>query len=596
MSKKNKPASATPFGDAVAYSYTRFSSKAQRGGASTARQSDGPEGWCERNGVRLSHQSYADLGISAWTGEHRRNPDRNGLALFLNGLQENPTRKIARGSILIVENLDRLTREELRPAFTLANSILEAGIHIVTLRPERVYRHDATGYEAMGDVMMMLAEFVRANEESARKSFLVGDAWGRKKVKAREKGTPLTHKLPAWVELVDSSRDERGRLVGGRLVLIPERAAVVRQVFALSAAGYGHAGIVAKMIADGVAPIGTGDKWSKSYVALLLKDRRALGEFQPRKRDGSADGEPIPHYFPPVVEEADFFAVRGEAAKRRTKPGRIGTENVNIFAGLLVNGREGDSYHLATRTDGMRKGRAKDAPTHQQVLINSNSAEGRSPCYSFPYLAFERGILGKLREVNPREVVGESPAADEVLTLSGELAVLEGRERELEAALEEGAVAVVVRKLRELQTKKADLVKALEAAKARAASPLSEAWGEGQSLLGLLDNATDADDVRIRLRSVLRRVISQMYCVVFSKGKTRGVAVQVVFAGGEARRDYLLLYRPAIKGFNNSVKPAALVARSGTGFDWPLDLSKPGDCLGLAASLVARLERGELVV
>ncbi|MBN9520744.1 recombinase family protein [bacterium] len=576
MGKKHKP-----FGDAVAFSYIRFSSPEQAKGHSLKRQSGGPEPWCEKNGVSLSGQTFKDLGVSAYTGEHRTNPDRHGLALFLNALRE---QKIPRGSLLIIENLDRLTRENLRPAFNLVNQILDAGIHIVTLEPEKVYRHDATGQDQMFDVMQMVWEFSRANSESARKSFLVGKAWADKKERARAGDHILTHKLPAWVE-------EKG----GELRLIPDRAAVVRRVFALSASGLGHAAIVSRLTAEKVQPIGTSGKWSRSFVANILKDRRAVGEYQPKKRDGSADGDPIQGYFPPVVDESAFYVARGEAEKRATKPGRVGSELVNVFAGLLKNSREGDAYYLATRTDGLREGRSKSSPTHQQVLINVNSAEGRSKCHSFPYLPFERGVLSKLRAVDPREVVGESPAADEVRTLSGEVAGLEALERELEAALEEGEVAAVVRKLRDIQGRKADGVKRLEAAKARAASPLSEAWGECQTLLSVIEDATDKDDARIRLRSTLRRVVSECWVLFFSKGKTRGAAVQIFFAGGEARRDYLILYRPPIVGFNNSRKEAALTVGSGTGFDGDLDLRNPAHALSLEASLVRRLERKELV-
>lgn len=577
MGKQHKP-----FGDAVAFSYIRFSSPEQAKGHSLKRQSAGPDSWCERNGVRLSDQTFRDLGVSGYTGEHRTNPDRHGLALFLNALRE---QKVPRGSLLIIENLDRLTREQFRPAFRLIDQILEAGVHIVTLSPEKVYRHDATGDDQMMDVMMMVMELTRGNQESARKSFLVGKAWADKKDRARAGGHILTHKLPAWVEEV-----------GGELRLIPERVAVVEKVFELSLAGLGHAAIVRKLTEEKVPPIGASGRWSRSFVANILGDRRAVGEFQPRKRDGSPDGEPIAGYFPAVVTEHVFFVARHEAGLRKTKPGRLGTEQVNIFAGLLKNSREGDAYYLATRTDGLREGRSKSAPTHQQVLINVNSAEGRSKCFSFPYLPFEDGLLRALREVDPREVLGESPAADEVRALSGEVATLEARERELEAALEEGEVAAVVRKLRELQGRKGEVAKLLEAAKARAAAPLSEAWGECQTLLSVIDNATDKDDARLRLRSVLRRVVASVWVLVFSKGKTRGAAVQVFFAGGQARRDYLLLYRPVIKGFGGSVKEAALHVRSGVGFDGDLDLRKPGHALSLEASLVRRLERKELVV
>src|SRR5262249_10131959 len=131
----------------------------------------------------------------------------------------------------------------------------------------------------------------------------------------------MTRRLPAWVE-------ERA----GRPVLIPDRAAVVRRIFKLSAEGCGAALIVKRLTEDHWPAFGgrgayiDGDgrersrappgevlgagHWTRSYVGLILKDRRALGEFQPRKRDGSPEGEPVPNYYPPAVTEEEYYAAR----------------------------------------------------------------------------------------------------------------------------------------------------------------------------------------------------------------------------------------------------------------------------------------------
>ncbi|MBN9523587.1 recombinase family protein, partial [bacterium] len=126
----------------VAYSYIRFSTREQRTGDSYRRQTAAAEAWAAGNKVRLDTSSYQDLGVSAYTGAHRENPDRHGLALFLRAIEE---RKIPKGAYLLVENLDRLTREHLRAALTLFLNILDAGVHLVSLSPEKVFRADATG-------------------------------------------------------------------------------------------------------------------------------------------------------------------------------------------------------------------------------------------------------------------------------------------------------------------------------------------------------------------------------------------------------------------------------------------------------------------
>ena len=115
----------------IAYSYMRFSSPAQAEGDSIRRQVATSEDWCRRNGVVLDEQAtYRDLGKSAFRGAHRKNPDRNALAAFLRLVEEG---RVARGSYLLLENLDRLSREHIRPALSLLLNLIEHGIRVVQI-------------------------------------------------------------------------------------------------------------------------------------------------------------------------------------------------------------------------------------------------------------------------------------------------------------------------------------------------------------------------------------------------------------------------------------------------------------------------------
>jgi hypothetical protein len=91
------------------------------------------------------------------------------------------------------------------------------------------------------------------------------------------------------------------------------------------------------------------------------------------------------------------------------------------------------------------------------------------------------------------------------------------------------------------------LFEMLAAARQEAASPLSEAWGECQSLLDLLDAAPDQEAARVRLRAALRRIVEEIRCLFVARGPRRLAAVQVNFSGG-GRRDYLIMHRAATGG------------------------------------------------
>jgi DNA invertase Pin-like site-specific DNA recombinase len=355
----------------IAYSYIRFSTPEQAQGDSLRRQTEAAAEWCQRNGVTLDASTTLHaLGKSAYTGAHRQNADRNALAHFLKLVEAG---KVPRGSYLIIENLDRLSREHIQPALLLVLNLLQAGIRIVQLKPTELMFDDKSDTLP---VMMMMVELSRGHSESAMKSDRNGKAWAEKKACARrrERQPPrkrdrvngmalMTHQLPAWVE-------EQG----GALVLIPERAEVVRQIFALTAAGYGQMRIAARLTREGVSPFGTllaggeaaehrGQRaaagvplsaaeehalsswgrwetkrhpddatqrlrvwkachWTGSYIHSIVFDRRALGEFQPSRladdrRGRVPDGEPIANYFPAAVQEAEWLAARAAVATRR---------------------------------------------------------------------------------------------------------------------------------------------------------------------------------------------------------------------------------------------------------------------------------------
>jgi DNA invertase Pin-like site-specific DNA recombinase len=545
----------------VAYSYVRFSTPEQKKGDSLRRQTEAAAAWCQRNGVRLdTATTYHDLGKSAFLGEHRKNPDRNALAAFLKMAEGG---KVARGSYLIVENLDRLTREHVRAAVTLFLSILEQGVSIVTTAPERVFRHDS---DDMTDVIIAVVELSRGHGESARKSDMVGKSWGQKK-RAAQNGEPqprlahgrlegtmlLTRMLPGWLA-------EKG----GRAVAVPERVRAVKRIFALAAAGYGHRAIVQRLEDEGVPPFGQSERWTTAYVGVILRDRRALGEHQPRvKRTGKPDGEPIPDYYPRVIDESAWLAARAGAAERFRLKGRLGSF-VNVFQGLVTNARDGESYFAVRRND-------EGGPRH--VLMNFSHTQGRSPCYAFPLETFERGVLALLGEVDPRQVLGRDDAPDDVMIYSGELAGVEAELGEAVAFMEaNGFSATIGKRVQDLEAKKRDVAAKLAEARQRAAHPLSESWGEARSLAAALDGAADALDARLRLRSALRRVVEDVRLLVVPRGRWRLAVAQVYFCG-DGSRTYLLGHREArFNGRDKEArKPRARLARSLAAAGLPAD-------------------------
>src|SRR6266581_6112762 len=101
-----------------AYSYVRMSTKVQSKGASKARQLEDSARYAAEHGLELvrEEEAYEDIGVSAFKGQ---NVQSGALGRFLKAVRE---RKINPGSYLLVESLDRLSRQS---PFDAANMMRE---------------------------------------------------------------------------------------------------------------------------------------------------------------------------------------------------------------------------------------------------------------------------------------------------------------------------------------------------------------------------------------------------------------------------------------------------------------------------------------
>jgi DNA invertase Pin-like site-specific DNA recombinase len=502
----------------IGYSYVRFSTPEQLEGDSLRRQTQSASDWCDRNNVHLDTSlSLRDLGVSAFKGKHR--DDKYALGQFLKLAERG---RIPRGSFLVIENLDRLSREDERKALRLWIDILDAGVNIVQLNPETIFRHEKSD---IVDVVRAIIELSRGHSESAIKSKRLLACWEEKRERARNGNGILKQSLPYWIE----ERD-------GAYRLIPERAQAIRYVFRLAAAGLGQAMLVKRLRAEKIPAFGKSGDWTRPYLSLILRDRRAMGEFQPRTQNGKAEGEPIPNFFPAAVTPEEWHAARVEVGKKACHV-RTCSKHVNVFGGLLIDAKSGESYFSVLRN--LPRG------GWRRVLSNASGHAGRAKYVTFPQEHFEEAILSLLAEIDPRELLDQGDAPDETLALAGEMASVEKRIAALEEELMvDDAPAAAVRVAKRLESKRDDLAKRLAEAHQKQASPLAETWTEMRTLAETLQSMPDQQAARLRMRMLLRRSIEAIYLVVVPRGRTRICAAQVVFRDKPLRRSYVIVSHP----------------------------------------------------
>ena len=313
----------------IAYSYLRFSTPEQAAGDSRRRQISMAENYAADHGLRLDRQlSFRDLGISAFRGE---NAKEGALRAFLEAIEHD---LVPRGSILLVESLDRLSRDRIIAAQSLFLQIVQAGITIVTLVDRRSYSLESLNQNPL-DLIVSLVVLMRANEESQTKSHRIRAAFEQKRANLSER--PWSARCPGWLRL------DRAR---GCFVIVEERAAIVQRVFREALDGVGHQTIARRLNEGGVPLFGQGNQrgklWTRSFVRHLLRYPSVIGDFTPTTtefRDGVRRVLPlttVPNYFPAIIDRADWDAIQ---ARRRewsrhhrndvAKKGRA-----NLLAGL----------------------------------------------------------------------------------------------------------------------------------------------------------------------------------------------------------------------------------------------------------------------
>lgn len=360
-----------------AYSYIRFSSPEQAKGDSYRRQHNKALEWCKLHEVELAvtrEYTFFDKGRSALKGQHL--DDAGQLKRFLDLVESGA---IVRGSYLLVENLDRLSREKLNKALPRFMDILNSGIKIVTLQDGYVYDENFDEKDLIISIVIM----GRAHNESATKVDRLSEVWAEKKALARTERKPLGSACPAWL-----------KLVGEAYQPIDERVETILLIFNLAIQGYGQ-GVIPRMLNErGIPVFGSRNRnhaqaWGNSSVAKLLGNRALLGFYQPTTIINGVrvpDGEPVRDYFPPVVTEDLFYRAQAVRAERKVHKTGNQSAKFNVLQGIVKCSKCGDAMHL------VNKGRAPKGATYIQC-----HSKRKGVCDN-RYVRVERAELA-LREV-----------------------------------------------------------------------------------------------------------------------------------------------------------------------------------------------------
>jgi DNA invertase Pin-like site-specific DNA recombinase len=294
----------------LAFSYIRFSSAIQANGDSYRRQLDETKRICDRNGWTLSTNRFFDKSVSGFDGKNQK----RDLGRFIDLIGT----AIPIGSVLVVEALDRLTRQAPLDALALLNRIINAGVDICSTMDNQIYTKQLLETNP-GVLFILLGQLIRGRDESEKKSTRT-KAWIADK---KSKGERFTGRTPFWIALNEKKEH----------VLIPERVDLIKACYALALAGLGTTRIAAHIGANRSRVDNRPDSQHKDYatasqISHYLSNRAVTGALV-------VGQEVIPDYYPRIIADDDYDRVRALCKGRFIGAGRKGTTQSNLFSSLI---------------------------------------------------------------------------------------------------------------------------------------------------------------------------------------------------------------------------------------------------------------------
>ncbi len=494
----------------VALVYSRFSSSEQRGFSAERQGSLGTQfavdqGW-------TVEKIISDEARSAFHGANRF--EGAALAEF----EVEARAGLHRGKVLVVENIDRLSRQGAKAAAMLIWGLNENGVDVATYHDGHIYRAAASG--EMLDIFKLVILAQQAHEESSKKSKRTSASW-QKRFERIADGTqtgPIPN-TPMWVDRID-----------GEMMLNEHRTKVLNDIYDLYIDGVGIHKIVTILHARD-EPSWTppeqrrgNNGWFYSYIYRLLTKRTVLGEYVTR------DCKTLSTNFWPQAITAEKWN-RAQAALAMRK-GNQKTEktnlNRNLLQGIVVCEQCGGGAHFRHQID---KGQTYRRKSGELVTYKRNDhrrmrcdkARRKHECDNATILSYDVIEATVLDQLLPLlvEKRTENLATTELRQRIAEMARLRDADQDrlnnLVDALADGGSKAIVQRISSLETQIEEQSTAIDTAEKALAIETSKPSNDDDvgAVAALRAELTSEDDeirsyARGRVNMSLRRLIKRI--------------------------------------------------------------------------------------
>lgn len=300
-----------------AYAYVRYSSTVQSSGDSVDRQTSPLKAFERETGVDIV-ETIIDEGVSSFRG------DNANKGKFKEVLAKIEREVIRRGDYLVVESIDRITRQRVLDGVELLQNILKAGVKIYTTTDSRCYSYDDPDRDFENLIMISLIA-KRANEESEIKSKRRKSAWNKAKLAASESGKKFNAHNPPYGYRYD--------VITEQFVIAEDEASEIRMIFELlKTMGVSNA--------TRRVNVSSKRKWTSRQVALMIENKYPLGMLMSQKRNEKGEKvfvEYIDEYYPKIISQTAFNEAVASMRNRQDRKdyGNTTIGSTNIFRHVI---------------------------------------------------------------------------------------------------------------------------------------------------------------------------------------------------------------------------------------------------------------------
>ena len=304
----------------VAFSYQRVSSIEQVQGVGLKRQERLFKPFCERHGLIPNKDHVIDEGLSAYHGLHYKKGNLGGF------LQARRDGLIPAGSVLVVEEWDRFSRRAASVSERMLHEMWDLDLALGVVSVDQIITEQSYNSDLGQSVGLKVLQ-IKANQDSAVKSWRIKDVWQQRWDKYRETGEKFLSMsdAPKWLVIED------GDFVPG------PHTSTIQLIFDLTV-DQGLSGVgVAKELNKRGLKTPSGATWTNANVSKVIKNDQVIG------RKSWPDGQTSDGYFPVIVDPKKVKRARAMAERRKSNPalgrtttaqeGLLGPCN-NIFKGI----------------------------------------------------------------------------------------------------------------------------------------------------------------------------------------------------------------------------------------------------------------------